>query len=103
MVTAVGKGGIMVGNFFEEDMEKMSSQEFIPSVLFIPEIKEQINKQWVVEFDCNEAVIREGALEDVNYPDDLGCLPISIRPIDEVKLKPFFWYKNGCLRCEIDR
>jgi hypothetical protein len=59
-------------------------------------------RPWVVEFDCDEAVIRTGdSPESVNQPDDLGCLAIRIRPLDEVKIKPFTWNKNGCLRCEI--
>ena len=66
---------------------------------------------WVVEFGCPddgmpaEAVIRTGASpEDVNYPDDLGCPVLRIRPLLEVDLKPGpwnLWMKGGELRCEI--
>lgn len=60
---------------------------------------------FVVEFECGEVVIRTGKTaddEDICSLDDLGCKVIRIRPLDDVKIKPFLWEKNGCLRCEID-
>ena len=64
---------------------------------------EQPVRHWVVEFGCNEAVIRTGpTVESVNDPDDLGCHAVRVRPLNEVKIKPFIWDKNGCLRCELD-
>ena len=62
-------------------------------------------RHFVVEFDCGEAVIRTGMAVDeksICSPDDLGCLPVRIRHLDDVKIRPFLWLKNGCLRCEID-
>ena len=61
---------------------------------------------WVVEFaGCGEAVIRKGSsLEEVNYPDDLGCPVLRIRPLLEVEVKggPWnLWMKGGDLRCEL--
>jgi hypothetical protein len=62
----------------------------------------QIEPNWVVEFGCNEAVIRSGPdMASVSDPDDLGCPPVRIRRLEEVKIKPFLWDKNGCLRCEV--
>jgi hypothetical protein len=64
-------------------------------------------RYWVVEFDCNEAVIREGlSVADVYYPDDLGCLPSRVRPLDDLiksrKKVRFLWGEHGCLRYKID-
>jgi hypothetical protein len=71
---------------------------------------ENSERTWVVEFGCpddgmpTEAVIRTGeSIEDVNYPDDLGCPVLRIRPLVEVDLKPgpmMLWRKGGELRCE---
>ncbi len=58
-------------------------------------------QHWVVEFGCNESVIRTGSFDEVNSSDDLDRLPINIRKIDDVKIKPGLWIKNGCLRCEL--
>jgi hypothetical protein len=56
---------------------------------------------WVVEFDCGEAIIREGNREEIGYPDSLGCLPTAIYAHDKVILKTMPWVKDGELRCEI--
>jgi hypothetical protein len=61
---------------------------------------------WVVELGgCQEAVIRSGeSLEDVSYPDDLGCPVLRIRPLHQVQLKPgplSLWRKGDELRCEL--
>ena len=56
---------------------------------------------FIVTFDCNEHVIREGeSAEEVAYEDDLGCSPVSVRPLTEVELRGLPWLKNGELRCE---
>lgn len=59
---------------------------------------------FVVAFDeCKESVIRYGESEAaVSYPDDLGCVPISVRAVEKVKLASLPWDKNGCLRCEVE-
>jgi hypothetical protein len=56
---------------------------------------------WAVEFACNEAVIREGSYQEVNYPDDLGCPVLCIHPLAAVRLKAAPWVKDGELRCEL--
>lgn len=51
---------------------------------------------YVVEFGCDEAVIRTGdTAASVTYPDDLGCLPTRVRPLAEVPLRGDPWDKNG--------
>lgn len=58
---------------------------------------------WVVEFGCNEAVYREGELEeDVSSPDDLGCPPKAIYPIGTVIILSA-WEKNGQMRVKFKR
>lgn len=49
---------------------------------------EPAEQHWVVEFGCTETVIRAGTYDEVNRPDDLGCPPVRIRPLSNVKLNP---------------
>jgi len=59
---------------------------------------------FVIQFnDCGESVIRYGDNElSVAYPDDLGCKPVSVRPVNNVKFSSIPWTKNGELRCEVE-
>src|ERR1044072_5011141 len=53
-------------------------------------------REWVVEFDCDEAVLRRGSSPgSVSGPDDLGYPPLRIRPLAEVQLRGDPWVKNG--------
>lgn len=64
--------------------------------------KDKIMRGWVVQFGCNEAVYREGTKEEVNYPDDLGCQPLAVYPIEEVNILSA-WDKNGEFRVKYQR
>lgn len=57
---------------------------------------------WIVKFNCNEAVYREGAWKECFQPDDLGCLPEAIYPIEQVEVISF-WEKNGEMRVKFKR
>jgi hypothetical protein len=61
-------------------------------------------QDWIVEFggvECNEAVIRRGTRESVNYPDDLGCPVKRIRSAELVRIKGIPWRKGGEMRVEL--
>lgn len=59
---------------------------------------------YLVQFDCDEAVIRWGANPDgVSQPDPLGCPVIRVLVMDErVKLGGLPWLKDGELRVEFE-
>ena len=57
--------------------------------------------EFLVEVACDEWVIRSGPdWSSVWYPDPLGCLPVSVMPMEGVRLKGPPWVKDGELRCD---
>lgn len=56
---------------------------------------------YLVQFDCHEYAIRGGSgVEEVMYPDPLGCQVISVRLMEGVTLRGMPWLKDGEFRCE---